>query len=85
LVVFGVFCVHHRLARQHAAERGLSNLSYLNPQDGPESCLPCSPTFHLVVVQDSLHDMSAPQEALKVCGDTGKAEAGHAEFEPAAY
>jgi hypothetical protein len=54
------------LAELRASEQGLSNLSLLNPSEGPESRLPCQPRFHLVLMQDSLHDMARPQEMLAV-------------------
>lgn len=34
--------------------------------DGPDSRLPGTPTFHLIVVMDAIHDMTAPQEMLGV-------------------
>lgn len=50
----------------------LSLLAFLSPNnapntaDGPDSRLPGTPTFHLIVVLDAIHDMTAPQEMLKV-------------------
>ncbi|WIA12886.1 hypothetical protein OEZ85_006506 [Tetradesmus obliquus] len=53
------------LAELRASEQGLQNLTLLNPSEGAESRLPCQPTYHLVVMQDSLHDMAHPQTILE--------------------
>eukprot|EP00775_Hariotina_reticulata_P012665 gene12665-12792_t len=53
-------------ARKHQAELALDNLKFLNPNDGPESRLPGTPTFHLVLVQEAIHDMTQPQEMLQL-------------------
>jgi hypothetical protein len=54
------------LAELRASEQGLQNLTLLNPSEGPDCRLPCQPTYHLVVMQDSLHDMAHPQQMLAV-------------------
>eukprot|EP00882_Tetradesmus_deserticola_P028100 GHRQ01031285.1.p1 GENE.GHRQ01031285.1~~GHRQ01031285.1.p1 ORF type:complete len:291 (+),score=89.58 GHRQ01031285.1:32-904(+) len=54
------------LAELRATEQGLTNLTLLNPKEGPECCLPCQATFHLVVLQDALHDLAHPQSMLAV-------------------
>jgi hypothetical protein len=54
------------LAELRASEQGLQNLTLLNPSEGAGCCLPCQPTYHLVVMQDSLHDMAHPQQMLAV-------------------
>jgi hypothetical protein len=54
------------LAELRASEQGLQNLTLLNPSEGLECRLPCQPTYHLVVMQDSLHDMAHPQQMLAV-------------------
>lgn len=49
------------VARQHAAERGLGNVTFLNPEDGPQCQLPCTPMFHLMIAQEAIHDTAHPQ------------------------
>lgn len=71
IVAQSLFCLPlllllYSLANRRKAERGLTNVMFLNPQDGPESRLPCEPTYHLVLVQEAVHDMINPQEMLKV-------------------
>lgn len=66
--VYTVRLLAFRLAELRASEQGLQNLTLLNPSEGAESRLPCQPTYHLVVMQDSLHDMAHPQTILEVCG-----------------
>lgn len=38
------------LAELRASEKGLQNLTLLNPSDGPESQLPCQPNYHVVLI-----------------------------------
>ena len=49
------------VARQHVADRGLGNVTFLNPDDGPEGRLPGMPTYHLVMAQEAIHDTAHPQ------------------------
>ena len=51
-----------QVARQQQAERGLNNVTFVNPEGGDgQAMLPCTPTFHVVVVQEAIHDMAHPQ------------------------
>lgn len=54
------------VARQHAADRGLSNVTFLNPDDGPQGRLPGTPTYHLVMAQEAIHDTAHPQVGLRL-------------------
>jgi hypothetical protein len=51
--------------RQQAEQWGLKNVTLLNPDDGPQNSLPGVPTFHVVLAQEAIHDMSHPQSVLQ--------------------
>lgn len=58
-----------QVARQHQAERGLNNVTFLNPaEEGGKGMLPCRSTFHVVLVQEAIHDMAQPQVTSAVVG-----------------
>jgi hypothetical protein len=54
------------IAHERVAGAGVSNISLHNPDDGPQHALPEAPTFTLVLVHDALHDMTRPDQVLKV-------------------
>ena len=56
----------YSIAREMTQKAGLTNITFHDPNQGPDHRLPSEPTFNLITVNDALHDMTRPDLALKV-------------------